>query len=430
MAFSSSESAQRQTIGVIGSGIAGMSAAWLLNKRHDVTLFEMAGRLGGHTNTVIVDTKLGPTPVDTGFIVFNETTYPNLIALFDHLGVATQASDMSFGVSLNGGRTEYSSVNASAFLCGGRNLLSPRFWAMTSDLLRFYRDAPRKILEASDDLSLGEFLTRCGYCEAFQRDHILPQAAAIWSASMAEIQDYPARAFVRFFENHGLLRLKDRSLWRTVVGGSRAYVSALTAAYAARVRLNCGAVSVRRDVGGAWVRDTAGNVARFDHVVIAAHADEARAMLEDPSAEERRLLGCFRYAKNRAVLPLRPRPDAAPQEAVGQLELCRRRSGRRMRRFLLDEQAAAIGLSRADFSHAQSAPRAARGDGVLRDRIRAPFVRCRGASARRKNCGRCRACATLGLRRTFWRRVPRRRPTGRPRSRRAIGQHAPALARR
>ncbi|MBY0566121.1 MAG: NAD(P)/FAD-dependent oxidoreductase [Hyphomonadaceae bacterium] len=303
MAFTTHEPGKRLNIAVIGSGIAGMSAAWLLSQRHDVTVFEKNGRLGGHSNTVNVDIDLGPTPVDTGFIVFNDATYPNLIALFQHLGVATKASDMSFGVSLNGGRTEYSSVGASAFLCGGRNLLSPRFWSMTYDLLRFYKNAPLELLATRDTLiSLGDYLNQSGYGDAFQRDHLLPQAAAIWSASMGDIHQYPACAFVRFFENHGLLKLKGRPKWRTVTGGSQAYVEKLTAPYADRVRLNAGAVSVRREAGGAWVRDASGATERFDHIVIATHGDEALAMLDDASSEEQRLLGAFRYAKNRAVL--------------------------------------------------------------------------------------------------------------------------------
>ncbi|PZO51465.1 MAG: NAD/FAD-binding protein [Alphaproteobacteria bacterium] len=307
MPFNSGGPARRRSIAVIGSGISGMSAAWLLSQRHDVTVYEKNGRLGGHSNTVIVDTDLGPTPVDTGFIVFNDATYPNLIALFDHLGVATKQSDMSFGVSLNGGQTEYSSVGASAFLCGGRNLLSPRFWSMTLDLLRFYKNAPLDLSRSRDSMiSLGAYLDGRGYGDAFQRDHLLPQAAAIWSASMAEIHHYPACAFVRFFENHGLLKLQGRPKWRTVEGGSQAYVHKLTASYAENVRLNAGAVSVRRDGGGVSVRDANGHSERFDDVVIATHADEALAMLDDPSAEEQRLLGAFRYAKNRAILHTDP----------------------------------------------------------------------------------------------------------------------------
>jgi predicted NAD/FAD-binding protein len=316
MAFTSlGRAATGKSIAVIGSGIAGMSAAWLLSQRHRVTVFEKNARLGGHSNTVTVPTSEGATPVDTGFIVFNDITYPNLVALFDHLGVETQDSDMSFGVSLNGGRMEYSSVGASAFLCGGRNLANPRFWSMTWDLLRFYKEAPLELLGTRDNMiSLGDYLKRRGYGDAFQHDHLLPQAAAIWSASLQEIHHYPACAFVRFFENHGLLKLKGRPQWRTVSGGSRAYVEKLTAPFASNIRLNAGAVSVRRDHSGVWVRDARGNSERFDDIVIAAHADEALAMLEDANPQERALLGAFRYAKNRAILhtdrSLMPRREA------------------------------------------------------------------------------------------------------------------------
>jgi predicted NAD/FAD-binding protein len=242
-------------------------------------------------------------PVDTGFIVYNELTYPNLIALFAHLGVPTKASDMSFGVSLGNGSFEYSSVGVGAFLAGGRNLFNPRFWSMTSDLLRFYRQAPADIeATRSEMISLGDYLKTRGYGEAFRNDHLLPQAAAIWSASMDDIHAYPACAFVRFFENHGLLKLKGRPQWRTVDGGSRAYVDKLTAPYAAHARLSCGAISVRRDGAGVWVRDGKGETQRFDHVVIATHANEALAMLEDAGAAERALLGAFRYTRNRAIL--------------------------------------------------------------------------------------------------------------------------------
>lgn len=315
MPFTSQPASPRQRIAVIGSGIAGMSAAWLLSQSHDVTLYEKDGRLGGHSNTVTVKTSAGLTPIDTGFIVFNDITYPNLVALFEHLGVTTKASDMSFGVSLHGGRMEYSSVGASAFLCGGRNLLNPRFWSMTWDLLRFYKHAPLELLGTRNDLtSLGDYLRRRGYGDAFQHDHLLPQAAAIWSASLAEIHSYPACAFVRFFENHGLLKLSGRPKWRTVEGGSRAYVEKLTAPYAAASQLNCGAVSVRREAGAVWIRDATDRAERYDGALIATHADSALSMLDDPSVEERAVLGAFRYTKNRAVLhtdrALMPRREA------------------------------------------------------------------------------------------------------------------------
>ncbi|GAM98350.1 amine oxidase [alpha proteobacterium U9-1i] len=303
MPFTSSLEQRRQRIAVIGSGIAGMSAAWLLSKAHEVTIYEKNDRLGGHSNTVNVHTASGTIPVDTGFIVFNDVTYPNLVALFEHLGVESQDSDMSFGVSLDGGRIEYSSVGASAFLAGGRNLLSPRFWSMTLDLLRFYKQAPLDLPGTrADMISLGEYLKRNGYGDPFQRDHILPQAAAIWSASLEEIAHYPACAFVRFFENHGLLKLSGRPKWRTVVSGSRAYVEKLTSAFGDRIRLSAGAIAIRRDADGVVVRDARGGTERFDQVVVATHANDARLMLEDVDAEESALLGAFRYSKNRAIL--------------------------------------------------------------------------------------------------------------------------------
>jgi len=295
----------RRKIAVIGTGISGMAAAWLLSQRHDITVYEKQGRLGGHSNTVEVETADGLIPVDTGFIVFNDVTYPNLNALFEHLGVRSIETDMSFGVSLEGGAREYSTVRPSAFLCGGRNLFSPRFYSMLWDLQRFYRKAPLDFsFMMSENISLGDYLALRGYGEAFQRDHLLPQAAAIWSASVAEIKSYPACAFVRFFENHGLLKMNvaERPRWRTVLGGSRAYVRALTAAYADRVRVGCGAVAVARKADSVWVQDAEGKLERYDDVVIATHGDEALALLGDASAEERRLLGAFRYAPNRAVL--------------------------------------------------------------------------------------------------------------------------------
>jgi predicted NAD/FAD-binding protein len=290
------------SLAVIGSGIAGMSAAWLLSQGHEVTVYEKDSRLGGHTNTVAVDTDLGPVPVDTGFIVFNTATYPNLTALFEHLNVWTEPSDMSFGVSLRSGEVEYSSVDALAFLCNGRNLLSPRFWSMTLDLIRFYKYASLELVRTGEEISLGDYLTRRNYGDAFQNDLLLPQAAAIWSASVAEIRHYPACAFVRFFENHGLLNLTNWPVWRTVACGAREYVSKLTNAYAKGVRLGNAAISVRRDEAGVWVCDANGGEQHYDQIVIATHANDALALLVDPSPRERALLAACRYSKNRAVL--------------------------------------------------------------------------------------------------------------------------------
>lgn len=293
----------RLKIAVIGAGISGMSAAWLLNPRHDVTLYERAPRLGGHSNTVEARAADGSIPVDTGFIVYNPVNYPNLTALFDHLGVATKPSDMSFGVSLDDGRLEYAGGDLAGLFAQKRNLLRPRFWAMLRDLLRFYREAPVSTEALVDPhITLGDYLRDGSYGEAFCRDHLLPMAAAIWSAPPDAMLAYPAAAFIRFHANHGLLQLTDRPQWRTVDGGSRTYVARLTAAFADRIHLDCGALSVRRVPQGAIVCDAGGSEECFDHVVLATHADQALALLHDANKSERAVLGSFRYSRNLAVL--------------------------------------------------------------------------------------------------------------------------------
>ncbi|WP_188578214.1 NAD(P)/FAD-dependent oxidoreductase [Azorhizobium oxalatiphilum] len=291
-----------QRIAVIGSGISGLSAAWLLSQRHAVTLFEAEDRLGGHSNTV--DTEAGP--IDTGFIVYNEATYPNLTALFAHLRVPTKPSDMSLGVSLDGGRLEYSGDSLSSLYAQPRNLLSIRFWSMLRDLFRFYREAPGHA-GALEEVSLHDYLSAQDYGAAFRDDHLYPMAAAIWSTPAAEIGAYPAAAFIRFCANHGLLQLRDRPLWRTVDGGSRAYVERLAAAFQGEFHLGRAVRSVRRPTrgntgGGVEIIDGTGRMERFDHVVLATHADQALNMLSDPTEEERALLGAFRYTVNDAVL--------------------------------------------------------------------------------------------------------------------------------
>ena len=286
-------------IAVVGSGVSGLAAAWLLSKKHQVTLFEADKRLGGHSHTV----EFENVAVDTGFIVYNERTYPNLTALFGHLGVETKPTEMSFAVSLRGGRLEYSGSGLSGLLTQPSNALNPRFWSMLSDLRRFYKTAPRDV-PGLGAISLEEYLRSARYGAAFREDHLYPIAAAIWSTPSAQIGEYPAAAFIRFFENHGLLTFSEseRPLWRTVAGGSRAYVNRLTQPFVERIVAQCPIVAVLRDDDFVELVDKSGRATRFDHVVIASHADDALAMLADPSPEEQQLLGAFRYTTNEAVL--------------------------------------------------------------------------------------------------------------------------------
>ncbi len=292
---------RRLRIAVVGSGISALSCAWLLARQHEVVVYEREDRLGGHSHTVEVGGDGGdPVPVDMGFIVFNEATYPNLIALFDHLGVQTRPTDMSFAVSLDQGRFEYA---APALFAQRRNAFRPRFWTMLGEVLRFYRDAPVQIAALNgSDLTLGDYLKREGFSEAFRDDHLLPMAAAIWSSPAHTLMDYPAESFLRFCHNHGLLKLVGRPVWRTVAGGSRVYVAAMARALGEGVRLGRQAAHVRRLAQGVEVRDAHGGVARFDHVVIGTHADQALALLDQPTADERALLGAFRYSRNLTVL--------------------------------------------------------------------------------------------------------------------------------
>lgn len=293
----------RKSIAVVGTGISGMSAAWLLSERHDVTVYEQDRRVGGHSNTVSVKGAGKVVAVDTGFIVYNEVTYPNLTALFEHLDVPTQASEMSFAVSLADGNLEYSGSRLSGLFAQPRNALRPRFWSMLSDLQRFYREAPKDLVQLDGiHTTLKDYLDAGRYGAAFRNDHLLPMAGAIWSAPADSILGYPAASFIRFHDNHGLLKIRNRPQWRTVVGGSRTYVDALTRRYADRIRIGTGVASIVRDEEQVTIRDRGGHTQSFDAVVIATHADQALSILSDADEQERTCLGAFRYSLNRAVL--------------------------------------------------------------------------------------------------------------------------------
>jgi predicted NAD/FAD-binding protein len=295
------------SIAVVGSGISGLGAAWLLGSRHRVTLIEAEPRLGGHSNTCLVRAPEGERPVDTGFIVYNTQSYPNLIAFFDELGVPTAPTNMSFAVSLGDGAYEYSGTGAHGLFGQLSNLAKPAHWRMAADILRFFREA-RELAATDDDhgLSLGAWLAARGYSEAFVERHILPMGAAIWSTPTREILTFPALAFARFFSNHGLLQVKGRPPWRTVDGGSRVYVAEAVKRSGATVIAGNGARRLLRREDGVDVGLADGTTRQFDHVVIAAHADDALAMLADADPLERGTLGLFRYVPNRAVLHTDP----------------------------------------------------------------------------------------------------------------------------
>jgi len=293
------------SIAVVGSGVSGLSAAWLLSSRHDVTLYEADARFGGHGNTVDAPTSLGPTPVDTGFIVYNENTYPNLTAMLRHLDVATKPSDMSFAVSIDDGALEYAGTDLWGLFAQRANLLRPRFWSMLRDLLRFYREAPGD-MAALGLASLDDYLARKGFGAAFREDHLYPMAAAIWSTPSGRIGDYPAAAMIRFCENHGLLKISDRPIWRTIDGGSRVYINKLLAGVSGGARVNAPVRRVARGDDGVVVETADGERQTFDHVVLASHADQSLAMLANADAEETRILSAFRYGDNSAILHADP----------------------------------------------------------------------------------------------------------------------------
>lgn len=289
-------------IAVIGSGISGLVAAYHLNRTHDVTVFEAGDYIGGHTHTVDVDHEGRAYAVDTGFIVYNDWTYPNFMRLLEELEVPWQPSQMSFSVRCERSGLEYNGTNLNSLFAQRSNLARPSFLRMVADILRFNRSAPALLEDPSNASSLGDYLTAGRYSRYFVDHYIIPMGAAIWSSRPADMLRFPARFFVEFFANHGFLSVNDRPTWRVIKGGSREYVKRLTASFANRIHLATPVASVQRQPHQVAVRLKNGTVEHFDQVFMACHSDQALKLLADPSPEERDILGAIGYQANAALL--------------------------------------------------------------------------------------------------------------------------------
>lgn len=288
-------------IAIIGTGIAGNGAAYLLHPHHDITVYEQNDYIGGHSRTVMASTPEGRVAVDTGFIVFNRRNYPLLTGLFEHIDVPVVKSDMSFGVSINNGWLEYGTQQLGHMFAQKANVARPDFWRMLRDIFTFNKQAQR-YLDADPSLSLGKCLDELGMGPWFRDYYLLAMGGAIWSMPLSQMLDFPAATFIRFFDNHGLLTVNEQPQWYTVKGGSREYVSRLTLPFLDRITLGCGAKSVRRVADGVEVEDTRGQVKTYDQVIFACHSDQAMAMLENPTEQEKLTVGSIAYQPNQVVL--------------------------------------------------------------------------------------------------------------------------------
>lgn len=289
-------------IAVVGSGIAGLSCGWALSQRHDVTLIEADSRIGGHSNTVTVKTAAGPVAVDTGFIVFNTWTYPNFTAMMDYLDQDITPTQMSFAVTADNSRYEYSGNHLGTLFGTAQQWLSPTHWRMMFDLLRFYRKAESHMPLVREGITLGQYLSDYGYGETFIQRHILPMSGAIWSATPDQIAEYPFHAFIRFFTNHRLFNLGNRPDWHTVTGGSREYVTKLIDDARFTTRVSLPVVRLERHSDGVLLHFANGGSEKFDQVVMATHADTALGILAKPSVLEHELLSEFKTSANTVYL--------------------------------------------------------------------------------------------------------------------------------
>lgn len=289
-------------IAIVGSGISGLVAAYLLNREHEITLFEANDTIGGHTHTVTVRRPDGDVAVDTGFIVFNEKTYPNFIKLIELLGVGWQSSNMSFSVECERTGLTFSPSTLNSLFAQRRNLVRPFFYRMLWDAMRFRRASSAPVNQQDDHMTLANYLSRENYSRAFIDYFIIPMGAAIWSADPEQFMDFPVRYLVAFFYNHGILEIQNQPEWRTIKGGSKQYLEPLTSGFKDKIRLNSPVSKIERDIDHVKIRVGNGKPTTFDQVVIAAHSDQALKMLGDPSDTEQAILGAIPYQENQTVL--------------------------------------------------------------------------------------------------------------------------------
>ena len=287
---------------IIGTGISGLVAAHKLQAEHELTVYEADERIGGHTHTVSVESRGESIPIDTGFIVFNEATYPGFCALLRELGVPWQPSSMSFSVSCPLSGLEYNGTDLNGLFAQRSNLLRPAFWRMIADIKRFYREAPKVLEDEHNDQTLGAFLEQGNYSRLFIEKHLIPMGAAIWSATPDTMRNFPLRFLVQFFHNHGFMRLNDRPQWLVVQGGSRSYVERLIEPLRQHIHTGHAVSSLEPTPAGVRVRTQRGTDELFERVILATHGDTSLRLLKTPSALQREILGAFQFQRNEAVL--------------------------------------------------------------------------------------------------------------------------------
>ena len=295
---------KKEKIAIIGAGISGLLSAYLLNREHDVTLFEAGSYLGGHTHTKLVKSGDKTYPVNTGFIVFNDWTYPNFIKLMDQIGVKSEDSDMSFSVRDENTGLEYNGTSFNSLFAQRRNIFKPSFWFMIKDILRFNKQTVEML--ASDSIpeqqTLGDFVKEHGYNERFVNHYLVPMGASIWSASVEVMMDFPIRFFLRFFSNHGMLSVDDRPQWRVISDGAESYIEPLIKSFKDNIHLNSPVSSVKREGDGVVLTTFSGEEQHFDQVIFACHSNQALAILDKPTQQENEILGAIPYQDNEVVL--------------------------------------------------------------------------------------------------------------------------------